>query len=123
MNLLIKSARIIDPNSEYHNKVMDVFIKHGKIKKIAKSIKSCPESIANKTEIEYKAKNLHLSPGWFDFHANFGEPGRGISRKTRHLQGRLREGTGACVNVQHPQHPVDSCLSPRMENLRCPWEL
>ena len=75
MNLLIKSAKIIDTNSKYHNKIMDVFIKDGKIEKIAKSIKSCKESLANGTEIEYSANNLHLSPGWFDLHANFSEPG------------------------------------------------
>ena len=75
MNILIKSAKIIDTNSKHHNKIMDIFIKNGKIDKIAKSIKSCPESIVNGTEIEYRAKNLHLSTGWFDMHANFGEPG------------------------------------------------
>ncbi len=75
MNLLIKSAKIIDSNSKYHTKTMDVLIRNGRIEKIAKSIKSCPKSIANGTEIEYSAKNLHLSPGWFDLHANFGEPG------------------------------------------------
>lgn len=75
MNILIKSAKIIDKNSNYNNKIMDVFIKNGEIKKIAKSINSCAKSIANGTEIEYNAKNLHLSPGWFDLHVNFGEPG------------------------------------------------
>lgn len=75
MNILIKSAKIIDPNSQHHSKIMDVYIKNGIIKMIAKSIKSCPKSVANGTEIEYRAKNLHLSPGWFDLHANFGEPG------------------------------------------------
>ena len=75
MNLLIKSAKIIDCNSKYHNKIMDVFIKNGKIEKIEKSIKSCKESIAAGKEIEYSANNLHLSPGWFDLHANFSEPG------------------------------------------------
>ena len=68
MNILIKSVKIIDPNSKHNNKIMDVLIEKGKINKIAKSIK-------NKDEIEYKIKNLHLSPGWFDLHANFGEPG------------------------------------------------
>ena len=75
MNVLIKSARIIDSNSKHHNTICDVFVKNGKIDKIAKNIKSCQESIANGTEIEYSAENLHLSPGWFDLHANFGEPG------------------------------------------------
>ena len=75
MNLLIKSARIIDTNSKYHNKVMDVFIKNGKIEKIAKSIKSSKESETAGKEKEFSANNLHLSPGWFDLHANFSEPG------------------------------------------------
>jgi dihydroorotase len=75
MNVLIKSAKIIDTNSKYHNKIMDLFIKNGKIEKIEKSIKSCKESLANGTKIEYSANNLHISPGWFDLHANFSEPG------------------------------------------------
>ena len=75
MNILIKSARIIDTNSKYHNKVMDVFIKNGKIEKIAKSIKSSKESETAGKEKEFSANNLHLSPGWFDLHANFSEPG------------------------------------------------
>tara|TARA_B100001142_G_C14336343_1_gene656053 strand:+ start:29 stop:1294 length:1266 start_codon:yes stop_codon:yes gene_type:complete len=68
MNILIKSVKIIDPNSKYHNKIMDVFIKNKKIEKIAKSIPNGNEKI-------YSKRNLHLSPGWFDLHANFGEPG------------------------------------------------
>ena len=68
MNLLIKSARIIDINSKHHNKVMDILIKNGKIEQIAKSIK-------NKNQKEMTHKNLYVSPGWFDLHVNFGEPG------------------------------------------------
>lgn len=68
MNILIKSVKIIDPNSKYHNKTMDVFIKNKKIEKIAKSIPNSNKKI-------YSKRNLHLSPGWFDLHANFGEPG------------------------------------------------
>ena len=68
MNILIKSSRIIDINSKYHNKIMDILIIDGEIKKIAKSI-------ITKQKIEYSAKNLHISPGWFDLHANFCEPG------------------------------------------------
>jgi len=75
MNILIKAAKIIDPNSKHHNKTYDVLIENGKIKAIKKKIRSCQKSISNGTEIEYRAKNLHLSPGWFDLHANFGEPG------------------------------------------------
>ena len=72
MNILIKSARIIDSNSRYHNQIMDMLIKNGKIDKISKSIKKSKES---KTEIEFSAKNLHVSTGWMDLHTNFREPG------------------------------------------------
>tara|TARA_B100001758_G_C18416520_1_gene620347 strand:+ start:3959 stop:5245 length:1287 start_codon:yes stop_codon:yes gene_type:complete len=75
MNILIKSAKIIDPNSKYNNKICDVFIKDGKIEKIAKKIKSNDKKIENNSEQIYSAKNLHISPGWFDLHSNFGEPG------------------------------------------------
>ncbi len=75
MNLLIKSAKIIDVNSKHHNKIMDVFIKNGKIEKIEKSIKPYKKSITNSKLIEFSAPNLHVSPGWFDLHANFSEPG------------------------------------------------
>ncbi len=54
---------------------MDLLIRNGKIEKIANSIKSSPKSVNKGKEIEYKADNLHISPGWFDLHANFGEPG------------------------------------------------
>ncbi|MGY8987681.1 MAG: dihydroorotase [Flavobacteriales bacterium] len=75
MNLLIKSARIIDTNSKYHKKIMDIFIKDGKIEKIAKSIKSCKESLKAGKEIEFSDENLHVSTGWMDMHSNFREPG------------------------------------------------
>ena len=71
MKILIKSALIIDPQSKYHQKKMDILVEDGKIQKIKKSIK-----IDNKSKItEYKQKNLHVSPGWFDIHVNFCEPG------------------------------------------------
>ena len=68
MNLLIKSAKTIDTNSPHNGKVMDILIKNNRILKISKSINS------EKVKV-YKAKNLHISPGWFDMHVNFSEPG------------------------------------------------
>ncbi|WP_299550266.1 dihydroorotase [Seonamhaeicola sp.] len=69
MNILIKSATIIDPKSEFHNATQDVLIENGEILKIAKSIKN-----TNKYE-EVKLENLHISQGWFDSSVSFGEPG------------------------------------------------
>ena len=73
MNLYIKSARIIDPNSKYHNQIMDIYIENDTIKNIAKNIK-IPLKKSKEYEV-FSAKNLHVSPGWFDLHVNFGDPG------------------------------------------------
>lgn len=69
MNVLIKTATIIDTSSKYHNQTCDVLIEKGKISKIA-------NNIANTNN--YKTitlDNLHLSQGWFDSSVCFGEPG------------------------------------------------
>ena len=70
MNLLVKNATIIDPLSTHHKKEVDIYIKNGIIHKIDNNLKIKD----NKLKI-FTSDNLHLSPGWFDFHTNFGEPG------------------------------------------------
>ncbi len=69
MNVLIKSATIIDESSKYHLKKRDVLIEKGIIKKIAASISNI-EKIK-----EISLPNLHISQGWFDSSVSFGEPG------------------------------------------------
>ncbi len=69
MNILLKSARIIHPQSEYHRNSLDILIKDGIISEIADTV-SPPED----TEI-VQLKNLHVSPGWLDTSVSFGEPG------------------------------------------------
>lgn len=69
MNVLIKTATIIDSASPFHNKVCDVLIEKGKISKIASSI----DNTNNYKTINLD--NLHLSQGWFDSSICFGEPG------------------------------------------------
>ena len=69
MNILIKSATIIDSKSEFHNTTQDLLIENGKITKISKSIKN------PKNYKEIKLDNLHVSQGWFDSSVSFGEPG------------------------------------------------
>lgn len=68
MNILIKSAKVIDPNGKYHNKIRDILVENGIIKKIASKIN-------NKKFKVFSAKNLHISLGWFDLHVNFRDPG------------------------------------------------
>lgn len=69
MNLLIKSATILDPKSDFHNTQQDILIEKGIISKISKSIKN-PNSYR-----EIALENLHISQGWFDSSVSFGEPG------------------------------------------------
>ena len=69
MNILIKSAHIIDSKSSFNGKVMDVLIENGMIK----SIKSKITSEKNSKVIE--GKNIHISSGWMDMQVSFCDPG------------------------------------------------
>ena len=69
MNILIKSATIIDSKSEFHNTNQDLLIENGIITKIENNIKN------TKNYQEIKLDNLHISQGWFDSSVSFGEPG------------------------------------------------
>jgi len=68
MKTLIKSATIIDKNSDFHRKKMDILIENGIINKIAKTINDEADKIIQFT-------NLYVSNGWFDTSVSFGEPG------------------------------------------------
>jgi len=69
MNILLKSAKIIAPNSEYHQQIKDILIKDGIISKIDNSIATDKDTKV----ISYD--NLHVSEGWFDSSVSLGEPG------------------------------------------------
>jgi dihydroorotase len=69
MNVLIKSATILDEKSDFHNQTQDILVENGSITQIAKSLKN-PH---NYPEIAFE--NLHVSKGWFDSSVSFGEPG------------------------------------------------
>jgi dihydroorotase len=69
MNVLVKSATIVDSKSDFHNQTVDILIEKGAISNIAKRIKNTN----NYKEITFE--NLHVSQGWFDSSVSFGEPG------------------------------------------------
>lgn len=69
MNILIKAATIIDPESEFHNKTVDIYIENGIIKEIGTALHRDTDTK------EIRLKNLHISTGWFDSSVSFGEPG------------------------------------------------
>jgi dihydroorotase len=69
MNLIIKSAKIIDSKSTYHNSIKDILIENGRISKIEDFIENTNDYKTLEKE------NLHVSQGWFDSSVSFGEPG------------------------------------------------
>lgn len=69
-SLLITSVKVILPDSEYHQQTVDIFIEKGKIAQIGNAIK-----VAEKNVETIDGTGKILSPGFFDLHANFGEPG------------------------------------------------
>jgi dihydroorotase len=69
MNLIIRKATIIDPQSPFHNQTVDLKITEGVIEKIGVSIPN-----AN-THQEFSQDGLHISQGWFDTSVSLGEPG------------------------------------------------
>lgn len=69
MNVLIKSATIVDSKSDFHNATVDILIEKGVITQISKQIKN-PSRVK-----EITFDNLHVSQGWFDSSVSFGEPG------------------------------------------------
>ncbi|MBC7827184.1 MAG: dihydroorotase [Chitinophagaceae bacterium] len=68
MKVLLQQAHIIDPSSPYHRTTNDIFIDAGIITKIDASIDQEADEVVSD-------ENLHVSPGWLDVFANFGDPG------------------------------------------------
>lgn len=69
MNILIKSATILDSKSDFHNTTQDILVESGLITKIGTNLKN------PKKYREISFDNLHISQGWFDSSVSFGEPG------------------------------------------------
>jgi dihydroorotase len=69
MNLIIRKATIIDPQSPFHNQTVDLKITEGVIEKMGVSIPN-----AN-THQEFSQDGLHISQGWIDTSVSLGEPG------------------------------------------------
>ena len=67
MSILITEAKILDTQSPYNRKKVNILIKDGKIAYIGEN--------KHKAEKTISAKGAILTPGWMDLQANFGDPG------------------------------------------------
>lgn len=68
MQLLIKNATLVFPNSEQDGMTTDIFIKNGKIESIGKDLKA-------KDAEEFDVSGACVSPGWLDIGTLVGDPG------------------------------------------------
>lgn len=67
--LLIHGARVLDPDLKI-DQTLDLLIDNGRLLRVAPGLSA---------SLDYQriaAKNLIVSPGWFDMHVHFREPGR-----------------------------------------------
>lgn len=69
MSILFQSAKVIDSQSKYNNKTVDVLVNKGVIESIGKNIEP-----PKRCKIIH-GKGLHLSPGLMDMHVNYRDPG------------------------------------------------
>jgi dihydroorotase len=68
MTILIKQARIIDPNSPLNGQTVDLLIENGIISKSGKKPAVKPDQVIEQ-------EGLCVSPGWVDVFADFADPG------------------------------------------------
>lgn len=90
MSLLIRKVKVIDKQSPFHNKIVDILIENGKIVSIASSISS-------KSKKEINLKGLHISPGLVDVFADYCEPG--YEHKETLQSGLLQAVAGGYTDV------------------------
>jgi dihydroorotase len=100
MNLLIKSATIIDPNSPFHQKVADILVEDGYITLIAPKVNAKAETI--------DGAGKYVTPGFFDLNCNIGELGHetkeDLQTGTRAAAAGGFTGLALMPNTQPPVH-------------------
>lgn len=70
MNILLRGTKIVDPTSKYNGENLDIFIEDGIISQIGKGLS---DEAADEV---LEGDDLHVSQGWVDLFATFGDPGR-----------------------------------------------
>ena len=90
MTILIKNGRVLNP-SENMDKVMDVLIEDGLIKKKAENIQCDADKVID-------AQGCYVMPGLIDLHVHFRDPG--------HTKKTLKQEAGLLLKVALQQYAV-----------------
>jgi dihydroorotase len=99
MKLLIRKATIIDPNSPYHRKLVDVFIENDKITSIGSALKL-------KADQTVEMDGAYLSPGWVDIGVQTGDPGFEHREDLRSVSAAAAAGGFTTIAAQPNTEPV-----------------
>ncbi|MCW3119158.1 MAG: dihydroorotase, multifunctional complex type [Chitinophagaceae bacterium] len=99
MKILIKQAKVVDPSSAFNGQITDIFIDSGIISQIG-------TNLSMQADQEIVLQGLHVSPGWFDVFANFGDPGYEFKETLE--SGALAAAAGGYTDVMiiPNTHPV-----------------
>lgn len=68
MSVLIRQAKIADPQSDFHNQIVDILIQDGMIRDIGITLQVNADQVI-------EGKGLYVSPGFVDVFADYREPG------------------------------------------------
>ena len=90
MKILIKQARIIDPASPFNGQTADIFIADGIIKSIGNKLNDTADTVIDRP-------GMHVSPGWVDSFAHFGDPGYEFKETLE--SGAMAAGAGGFTDV------------------------
>lgn len=99
MNLLIKQATVVNSQSPYHGKTVDILIERGVITLVKKNI------VSEKGIKTIEEEGLCVSAGWLDMQANFCDPGHEHKETLDNGLKTASKGgfTGVCVmSGTHP---------------------
>lgn len=97
--ILIKSAQIIDPDSAYHSRQTDIFIKDG-------IIEAMGSDLGLTAEKEINANGLVANTGWLDIFSYCGEPGEEWKEDLKSLAAAARSGGFTHMAVLAGSHPL-----------------
>lgn len=101
MDALIKSAKIISPNSSFHLQTKDILIENGSITKIGDNLSSAENVI--------KGDNLFVSDGWMDLFSVIREPGNEHQDNINALlKSAVKGGFTSVLGVSGTTPPIDN---------------
>ncbi len=99
-NILLKKVRIVDEGHSDNNKVLDILIENGIIKKIGTNIRN-----PNGVEV-FQEKGAHVSIGWMDIGVQIGEPGYEHREDLKSITKAAIKGGYTAIAAYPNTHPV-----------------